>query len=220
VVVSTSGTVEALHAQLGLAEATENLLSSFLRSVSHDLKSPLLTLSLSVELLDGVFPDDERGRVAHDALTHGIEEMNQMLDAVTGVSRARRRILGDQSTSLIDVLRGHVVLSESPVVSRALVHLDLRPLAEALRALGGAPVDIRAEASDHAVRLSAALPANVAEVEGSCVGALLANLQQYSGTSIAQLAAAEVALARQGASLSCVEGRVQFEFPITAGGRR
>ncbi len=95
---------QALSDELGLLHGVDTLLGSFLRAVSHDLKSPLLTLSLSAELLGDVFPDDERGRVAREALTHGLRDMERMLDAVTDVSRARRRVLQEQPSRLVDAL--------------------------------------------------------------------------------------------------------------------
>lgn len=209
---------DALQQELGLLDGAETLLGSFLRAVSHDLKTPLLTLSLSAELLADVFPDDERGRVAREAIGHGIKDMERMLDAVTAVSRARRRILADGPTPLGDVLRGHVVISDVLDLSRAMLPLDARSPAEALRALGAASTEVRLETVPGAVILSATLPEEVAAVDGSCVAALLGDLHQYAGTSIAALAAAEVVLARQGGALRCEAGRLQLRLPVSGSG--
>lgn len=208
---------DALDAQLGLAEGAETLLAAFLRSVSHDLKSPLLTLSLSAELLADVLPGDERGRVAREAIGHGIADMERMLDAVTGVSRARRRILTSGPSALGDVLQGHVVYSDDLEMSRVLLGVDGRSVGEALRALATGPVELRLEAVDGAVVLSAALPTDVADLDGSCVEALLGSLQQHAGTSVAGLAVAEVLLAREGGTLVCSGGRVRMRLPVVEG---
>ena len=52
----------------------DSLLSAFLRAVSHDLRSPLLTLSLSAELLRDSTGGDEREQVARDGMQHGIDK--------------------------------------------------------------------------------------------------------------------------------------------------
>ena len=95
---------DALQQQLGLLDSEETLLGSFLRAVSHDFRSPLLTLALAMELL-GDLPTDERGQVAREAITHGLQDMERMLDAVGGISRARRRILDEPPTALRNVMR-------------------------------------------------------------------------------------------------------------------
>ena len=60
---------------------------SLLSTISHDLRSPLLTISLSAELLQDarhVGSED----VALDALREGVRDLGRMLDAVTTLSRA------------------------------------------------------------------------------------------------------------------------------------
>lgn len=201
--------------QLGLLDDEETLLGSFLRSVSHDLRSPLLTLSLSAELLGDASPTDEREQVAREAIAHGLQDMERMLDAVTGVSRARRRILADGPMPLAAVLDAVRIVSEAPLIEAAL-SIDARAAGDALRSLG--PDAEVLVAPDHqGVLLSAALPDSIAGVEGSCVVALLGDLHTYAGTPVVALAVAEVVLARQGATLRCEGAQVHMRLPLADG---
>ncbi len=204
---------DSLREQLALLDDTsDNLLGSFLRTVSHDLKTPLLTVSLALELLGDAFPDDDRGRVAREALSSGMHDLEDMLDAVTGVSRARRRILRDEPTSLVDVLTGHMVISDAEV-SRILTHVDTRSVTEAFSALSGGSLNLRLELVDDGVAIAAALPETLIELDGSCVAALLGSLTQYADTPVAKLAACEVLLTRQGGALRCGGGRLWLQIP-------
>ena len=63
------------------AESETDLLGAFIRAVSHDMRSPLLTLSLSAELTADVPLADERSRLAREALTQGIDELDRLLNA-------------------------------------------------------------------------------------------------------------------------------------------
>ena len=72
-----------------------DLLGVFIRAVSHDLRSPVLSLSLGLELLSDTAPSEERARLAREALTQGVAELERMLDAVSAISRARSRLLSD-----------------------------------------------------------------------------------------------------------------------------
>ena len=204
---------ESLIEQLALLDDTsDNLLGSFLRTVSHDLKTPLLTVSLALELLGDAFPADDRGRVAREALTSGMRDLEGMLDAVTGVSRARRRILRDEPSSLVDVLTGHMVISDDEV-SRVLTRVDARSVTEAFSALSGGLLNLRLDVRDDSVAISAALPEAIVELDGSCVAALLGSLTQYADTPVAKLAACEVLLTRQGGALRCGGGRLWLQIP-------
>ncbi|RLT39863.1 MAG: hypothetical protein DWI58_12130 [Chloroflexi bacterium] len=74
------------------------LVEALLYSVSHDLRSPLLTLSLAGELIseslgDRLRAEPSSGIVALDALEHGARDLERMLQALAVVSRARRRPL-------------------------------------------------------------------------------------------------------------------------------
>jgi signal transduction histidine kinase len=199
-----------------LAAESESLLSAFIRTVSHDLRSPLLTLSLSTELLADALPDDERSRVALDAMRHGIVDLERLLDAVTAVSRARSRILQTEPARLADILHGHIVISPDEGAPRACVAVDPRGVTEAIAALTSAPAELRLDLRRDAVEVSLALPAGIADLEGAPLVALLASLQQYAGTPVAVLAASQTLLERQRGALHCEAGRAVFTLPLAA----
>jgi hypothetical protein len=211
VFVAVPSQPDALQQQLGLLDTEETLLGSFLRAVSHDLRSPLLTLSLAMELL-GDLPADERGQIARDAITHGLQDMARMLDAVSGISRARRRILAEEPMTLAAVLDGIRIAADAPLMGAAL-SIDARAAGEALRALG-ADVEVRVEEQPGFAVVSAALPEAVAAVEGSAVAALLGDLHTYAGTPAVALAAAEVVLARQGGMVRCEGAQARMWLPV------
>ena len=69
---------------------------ALLESVAHDLRSPLLTMALSADLLQDAGAA-AREQVAYAALREGIRDLERMLDAVTTLSRAARRTLTPRS---------------------------------------------------------------------------------------------------------------------------
>lgn len=193
----------------------DDLLTLFLRAVSHDLKSPLLTLSLSAELLADILPAAEHAQVARDGLTNGVREMERMLDAVTSVSRARSRILTSHPVPLGDLLSGQVVISEEEHLGRTFVAVDPRYVADLLTAVAGArAAEVRLELRGAHAQLTMVLPDLLAELTESPLRALLTSLQQYAGTPIGPLAAAQVQLERQGGSIECAEGRLLVRLPL------
>lgn len=138
-----------------------------------------------------------------------------MLDAVTGVSRARRRILADGPVALATVLDGLRMTGDAPLMGAAL-SIDARAVGEVLRALGS-DVEVRLEMQPESVIVSVALPEGIVGTEGSCVAALLGDLHVYAGTPVAAFAVAEVVLARQGAMLRCEDGCVRLWLPLADG---
>lgn len=102
------------------------MLGAFLRAIAHDLKSPLLTLSLSAELLADILPVGERAQVARDGLAHGVQEMERMLDSVAALSRARTRPLHGHAVPLGDLLSGQIVLFEEERLGQTFVAADAR----------------------------------------------------------------------------------------------
>lgn len=181
----------------------DTLLGALLFSVSHDLKSPLLTLSLSTELLsDEIAAAGERAQVAATTLRQGVEDVERMLEALTLVSRARRRTLNLMSVSLGTVLQGRLVLSDADL-EQVRVYVDARSVAEALPALTaqqGAELRVRLEHGY--VLLDGWLPeALIPPEERSALGALFGSLQQYAGTPVTALAALETQLRRGGGSV-------------------
>ncbi len=70
------------------------LIDALLYSVSHDLRSPLLGLTLSADLLSdpaGVVDGSTRD-IALDGLRHGARDMERILHALTAISRAPPRV--------------------------------------------------------------------------------------------------------------------------------
>lgn len=195
------------------SEADE-LLGTLLRAISHDLKSPLLTLSLSAELLADMLPPGERGQVARDGLTNGVREMERMLDAVTLVSRARSRILNDHPVPLGELLSGQIVLSEDEHLGQTFVAVDARVIAELLAA---APGEVRLELRGRHANLALVLPESLAELAESPLHALFSSLQHYAGTPAGPLAAAQIQIERQGGTLDCADGRVLVRLPLAEG---
>lgn len=205
---------DALQQQLGLLDSEETLLGSFLRAVSHDLRSPLLTLSLAMELL-GDLPTDERGQVAREAITHGLQDMERMLDAVSSVSRARRRILSAEPVTLAAIADGLRLEGDTLLAANTLA-LDARAAVEAFLAFGadGTAVAVRLESQPGFIVASASLPEALAGIEGSGAAALLGDLHTYAGTSAVALATADVVLARQGGMVRCEGAQVRMWLPV------
>jgi hypothetical protein len=193
-----------------------DLLGVFIRAVSHDLRSPLLTLSLGLELLSDATSSDERARVAREALTEGVAELERMLDAVSAISRARSRILTDQPVALAALLGEHRANAAGVDPEGLRVTVDPRSVNEAIEAIDATmPVELTAAVRDRGtVELSAGLPAEFEAVERPPLEMLLGSLQEYAATPIAALAAAQVLLERQGGGLRCERGRVVLSLPL------
>lgn len=203
----------------------DSLVDALLYSVSHDLRSPLLTLSLASELIADVLGDRLReepsstGAVALDALQHGTRDLERMLQALTTVSRARRRPLEPGRAPLRLLLGGHVVLSDAGDLGSQLVAVDPIAVREIIDAVcGEGPADI-AVALDgtHAV-LRLPLPPALAEVRGGPLEAIVQSLQLHAGTLVETLAGAEVVLHRCGGAVEVAGGGVYLWLPLAAGG--
>ena len=143
---------EAFRKDGGLSESTAELVSSaapsaapegaateqrdaahfesLLASVSHDLRSPLLTISLSAELLQDARHAGSED-VALDALREGVRDLGRMLDAVTTLSRAWKQVLS-ASGSLADALAGQAVDDPGVDVTTLTLAADARLVAELL----------------------------------------------------------------------------------------
>jgi len=178
------------------------LLGTLLYSISHDLKSPLLTLSLGNELLAGhVRADTEQVRIAIESLHHGILDMERMLEAVTRLSRAYHRQLSDTPVPLQQVMRGHVVITGADA-ERLLVAIDPRPVVDALGQLAGhGPLRLDLTIDSGAAVLVAPLRDAFPEPEAASsapLDLLAGSLHTYAGTVIDTLAVLQLQLARQG----------------------
>ncbi len=195
----------------GDGTSVEELLDALLYSVSHDLRSPLLAVSLSAELLElGGEGADEAMR----ALREGAADIERMLEALTSLSRAHRRDLEVQTVVLGDLLSGHVVISEVPELASVGVVVDAQTVRELLDTVGsGGPIQAQISLDDDDVRCDLALRVEIEEFAGSPLAALAGSLQRYAGTPVEALAAHEVALTRQGASLARTDARLIVTLP-------
>ena len=151
-----------------VAADADQLLDLLLYAVSHDLKSPLLTLSLSGELIAQALPDSgDRARIALDGLKHGAKDLERMLDAVTAISRARRQPLEEETVPLAESLAAHGALSEWEVPDGLSLAVDRRVIGEALATLAGdEPSDLVLKVDVDAAELSAPLPDGCPQCDG------------------------------------------------------
>ena len=210
---SVQGGASAPSARVAPAQrlaSRRNEFEALLESVAHDLRSPLLTMALSANLLQDAGAA-AREQVAHAALREGIRDLERMLDAVTTLSRAAKRTLTPRSA-----LAG--VVPRSLLPQNVGIDADARLVAELLDALGpDAELALRIE--DGTVELSGALPALADLAGGSPLAALLDSLKTHAGSVVERLAAIELQAARQGGTLTVVDGRAALRLPRTGGVR-
>jgi signal transduction histidine kinase len=206
------------------ATDADKLLDLVLYGVSHDLKSPLLTLLLSGELIAQALPDSgdsgdsgDRARIALDGLKHGAKDLERMLDAVTAVSRARRRPLEEETVLLVESLGAHGALSEWEVPDGLALAVDRRVIGEVLATLAGdEPSELVLKVDVGAVELSAPLPDGCPQCDGSPLEALLQSLTTYAGTAVEELAALQTQLERQGGTVTVDDAGAHVRLPLAA----
>ncbi len=192
------------------------LVEALLYSVSHDLRSPLLTLSLAGELIaeslgDRLREEPSSGLVALDALEHGARDLERMLQALATVSRARRRPLEPVHAHLRMLLGGHIVLSDAGDLGSRVVQVDPVAVREIIDAVcGDDPVEVQVQVLDAFVVLRLPTDAALDDVEGAPLVTLARSLQRHAGTLIETLAAAEVVMERCGGGLDITDGRVRL----------
>lgn len=207
---------------LPLADAdTWQLLDALLYSVSHDLRSPLLSLTLSADLLRdvaGTVPAGGVGDIALDGLRHGARDMERMLESLTVLSRARRRVFERDRGPLGLILGGRVIVSDVDGLARQVVAVDPVCVRELLdEVCGEGPVEVRAALEDGHVMLSAPVGADLPAFEGRPLYALASSLQSYAGSVVERLAAFQVLLDRQGAAFSIDGNRLLVWLPVSGG---
>jgi signal transduction histidine kinase len=180
---------------------------ALLESVSHDLRSPLLTMALSAELLrDGGAA--EREQLAYASLREGISDLERMLDAVTTLTRAARRTLAPRGA-----LAG--VVPRELLVQDVAIEADARLVAELLDALDAEAGGIAVRADGDTVDVAVALPEGSTAPDGSPLAALLDSLKAYAGGIVERLAAIELQAARQRGALTVEAGRAVLRLPRT-----
>ncbi len=193
------------------------LLDSLLYSVSHDLRSPLLTMTLSAELIEaGLAPQDVSGEgtaLAVSSLRQGASDMERMLQTLMLLSRARRRQLEPSRGALQLILGGHVVVSQEPELPRRVVLVDPLHVREMLDAVGGEePLEVQVHLDGGRAVLKLALP--LLEHGPTPLHAVTASLKQYAGTPVEALAVGQILLERQGGEVTCIAGRVTVSLPL------
>lgn len=196
------------------------LVEALLFSVSHDLRSPLLTLSLAGELIAEALGPRLRseeagsGLVALDALQHGARDLERMLQALTAVSRARRRPLEPKRAPLRMLLGGYVVISDAGDLGNRVVGVDPVTVREVIDAVAGdEPAEIHVLLHEAFAVLRLPLPAALVEVRGAPLVALAGSLQRHAGTLVEALAAAEVLLERSGGHIEIADEGVRMWLP-------
>ena len=195
------------------------LVGALLYSVAHDLRSPLLTLSLAGELIaeslgDRLRNEPSSGPVALDALEHGARDLERMLQALTVVSRARRRPLEARRAPLRLLLGGHVVISDAGDLGSRLVGVDPIAVREIIDAVcGDAPAEIHVSLLNTFAVVRLPLHESLAEVRGSPLAALAHSLQQHAGTLVETLAGAQVILERCAGAIEITDEGVRLWLP-------
>ena len=197
--------------------AQQVLLDSLLYSVSHDLRSPLLTMTLSSELLESGMNREaslpEGIVLALDSLRQGAADIERMLQTLMLLSRARRRNLDAQRGSLQVILGGHTVRGADPSAARRVVLVDPLHVREMLDAVAGdAPLDVDVSLSEGCAIIEFAVP--LLEHGPSPMHAVASSLKQYAGTPVETLAVGQTLLERQGALVAGAVGRVTIQLPL------
>ncbi len=193
------------------------LLDSLLYSVSHDLRSPLLTMTLSSELLEaGMSPEATRSEgavLAMNSLRQGAADMERMLQTLMLLSRARRRAIDGGRGALQVILGGHVVRSDEPALARRVVLVDPLHVREMLDAVAGDDaLEVHVRLSDEAAVLEFAVPS--LEHGPTPLHAVAASLKQYAGTAVEALAVGQILLERQGAQVTGGNGSLALSLPL------
>jgi len=201
------------------AASADQRFASLLYAVSHDLRSPLLTMSLSADLIEAAMQRGETSaEVALKALRHGAEDAERMLQALTLLSRAHRRRIEPARAPLRLVLAGYLVISEASELESRQVAVDavsVREMLDAVTDEGMLELHVRMQDSFVLIEFDAeGLPPEA----DSPLSALTESLQYSAGSSLEALAVGQVLLERQGGGVGCTNGRVTVWLPLVADG--
>ncbi|MDA0353465.1 MAG: hypothetical protein O3A10_14840 [Chloroflexi bacterium] len=184
-------------------EAAPQLLDSLLYGVSHDLRSPLLTVSLSAQLLEHSLAGVEvAGAIeALDGLRAACDDLERMLSALNALSRAARRASDTIEVTLSSLFGG------APAVTVALDESTAGELRWAIPTGATALLD-----GDTAV-----IRWSVADAPDSPLMALAGSLHLHAGGLIERLACLQITLARHHGSLDVVGEQVTVRLPVLGG---
>lgn len=182
------------------ADSAPGLLDSLFYAVSHDLRSPLLTVSLSAQLLEQTLAESEADGTKEvlAGLRAASTDLERMLASLNALSRASRRASEPIELALDAISDG---------APDAVVTLDATTAAE-----------LRAAMTDGA---TAAIEAGIAvirwpvdDLDGSPLQALAGSLTTHAGGLVETLACLEIALGHHDARLSVAENVVTVEMPV------
>lgn len=193
---------------------------SLLYSVSHDLRSPLLTMSLSTDLIEdalrasGTETGDTSVSVALDALRHGARDMERMLQGLALLSRAYNGAVEPARAPLRLVLAGHLVISDASDLNETLITVDpivVRELLDVVASDGAAELHVRIEEGFALVEVAAPR-----QVEGGVTPlmALVSSLTYGAGTAVETLAVRQVLIERHGGRVCAEGGRLEIWLPL------
>ncbi len=207
--------VDRFHPQLGVDPW--QLVDALLFSVSHDLRSPLLSITLSADLLQdvaGALSNEHPGGLAVHGLRESARDMERMLQSLTLLSRARRQPFERVRGPLGLILGGHTVSTEVADLASRVVAIDPLTVRDLLDDVAGeGPIQVQAAVEGAYVSLSTVLALPLSSV-GSPLHTLASSLQAHAGGPLERLAVAQVLLERQGGSLTVNGGRLQVWLPL------
>ena len=170
---------------LSRGDDAETLLGVLLESVSHDLRSPQLTLTLSAELLSQAAPElDARPGVALEGLRHGAADVERMLATLATVAGARAQPEQEVVVSLPRALGRRAVrtvhgdLDSLMAAVSPLLHELLRPL------FGEASAELELAVDEGELLIAGPLADDCPECDGSPLVALLGSLATHAGSPI------------------------------------
>ena len=198
-------------------EGLFEIIDPLLYAVAHDLKSPLLTLSLSADLLlSDAEPADHGQRIAVQGLTEGSKEIERMIDSLAVLSRAYRKSLDPGTTPLTELLvdfEGY--LRDEPDIERFRVAVDgrvVRTLLEMLRDEQPDAIVIDVTATE--LRIEAPAPESEYGIGASPLQTLFGSLTAHAGTQVQTLAEVQVQLGRQAGSITFEDDRTIVRVPL------
>lgn len=198
-------TTEVSREGSAYADAAPRLLDSLFYAVSHDLRSPLLTVSLSAQLLEHTLADVEVDG-ASDALgglRAACDDLERMLAAMNALSRASRRATEPLEVSVSALCAG---------APEATVTLDEATATE-LRAAVPEGTIASVEGGDALISWPIeTLPGG----ETSPLTALAGSLHSYAGGPVEGLACLEIALDRHRGSVEVIDSQLTVRMPLTA----
>ncbi|MEP6986469.1 MAG: tetratricopeptide repeat protein [Chloroflexota bacterium] len=109
-------------------------LESYADNIAHDLKNPIAVISSYMSLLEsdleGQIPDENYRMIFN--VTTTADKMNEIVDALLTLARARKQAIMPQPIGMDEVLRGSIERLELPIQQKgARIHVS-QPLPDAL----------------------------------------------------------------------------------------